>query len=57
MSSLIERIVAEHDDYEDLEGPLKKACILKYRDIILETLGEYQRKGNFIRIYPGKNSN
>jgi hypothetical protein len=28
----------------------------KQRQIIIETMLEYKRKGNFIRIYPSKNS-
>ena len=31
--------------------------MLKQREIILESLSEYSRKGNFVRIYPSKNSN
>lgn len=29
---------------------------MKYKEILKETLLEYQRKGNFVRIYPGKGS-
>ena len=35
---------------------LRKAASLRYREYIRETLSEHQRKGNFIRIYPAKNS-
>lgn len=33
---------------------LKRLCQLKNRDILKETLTEYSRRGNFIRIYPAK---
>lgn len=36
--------------------PMKKASGLRYKDYIRETVCEYQRRGNFIRIYPAKNS-
>jgi len=35
---------------------LKDAASLKFRDIIAETVHEFQRKGNFVRIFPAKNS-
>ena len=34
-----------------------KACAqLKFRDIISETVSEFSRKGNFVRIFPARNS-
>jgi hypothetical protein len=35
---------------------MKKASGLKYREYIRETVAEYQRRGNYIRIYPAKGS-
>ena len=35
---------------------MRKAAAIKYREYIRETLSEFQRKGNFIRIYPAKGS-
>lgn len=35
---------------------MKKACSIRYREYIRETLAEYSRKGNFIRIFPAKGS-
>jgi hypothetical protein len=35
---------------------MKKALNCKYREYVRETAAEYQRRGNFIRIYPAKNS-
>jgi hypothetical protein len=34
---------------------MKRACALKYRDIIHETVAENSRKSNFVRIFPAKN--
>ena len=41
----------------NFEDVIKSSCNLKHKDIILDTVNEYLRKGSFIRIYPGKNSN
>lgn len=35
---------------------LRKAAALKNRDIIRESTLEYSKRGNFIRIFPAKNS-
>ena len=35
---------------------MKTCCHLKFRDIIAETVNEFNRKNNFIRIYPARNS-
>jgi len=34
--------------------PLKKAANLKYKEFLKETIVENQRKGYFLRIYPGR---
>jgi len=39
-----------------LHESLRKAASLRYKDYVRETLAEYPRKGNFLRIYPAKNS-
>lgn len=44
------------DDYGALVGVLQKASLLKHREIILETCQEYERRGEFVRIYPAKGS-
>ena len=36
--------------------PIKRAANCRYREYIRETLAEYQRLGNFVRIYPAKGS-
>jgi len=35
---------------------MRAACMLKHREVIYEALGEYQRRGNFVRIFPSKQS-
>jgi hypothetical protein len=35
---------------------MRKAAALRYRDFVRETQAEYLRRGNFVRIYPAKNS-
>ena len=35
---------------------MKKGAAIRYREYIRETQAEYNRKGNFIRIYPAKGS-
>lgn len=35
---------------------LKKGSQLKYKEYIRETLAENLRKGNYIRMYPSRNS-
>jgi hypothetical protein len=35
---------------------MKRAASLRYKDYIREVLAENSRKGNFIRIYPAKNT-
>ena len=46
---------AEYNSGELTEA-LKSSCHLKFRDIISETVSEFNRKGNFVRIYPARNS-
>ena len=36
---------------------IKKLVPLKYKEMLRESIAEYGRKGNFIRIYPSKGSN
>lgn len=35
---------------------MKRATLLKYRDIIAETVTEFNRRANFVRIYPARGS-
>lgn len=43
-------------DFGHLHETMKKAATLRYRDYVRETLAENLRKGNFVRIYPAKNT-
>ena len=40
----------------DIEEVLRLTALLKHREIITDTIGEYSRRGNYVRIYPAKNS-
>jgi hypothetical protein len=54
---MIERLAMENPtEYSGLVEPMKKASTVRYREYIRETLIENQRRGNYIRIYPAKNS-
>ena len=54
---MIERLAVENPQkYSILVEPMKKAAGLRYKEHIQEAVGEYQRRGHFIRIYPAKNS-
>jgi hypothetical protein len=35
---------------------MRKAVAMRHRDLVRETCSEYLKRGNFIRIYPAKNS-
>lgn len=35
---------------------MKKLAVLRHKDILNEAVGEYFRKGNFVRIYPASGS-
>ena len=57
VENLIERTCKEHSqDYAGLSDSLHQACYLKFRDILAETVNEYNRRGEFVRIFPSKNS-
>lgn len=54
---MIERLAVENPaEFGILVDPMKKATGLRYKEYIREAIAEYQRRGNFIRIYPAKNS-
>mmetsp|Transcript_1254 Transcript_1254/g.786 ORF Transcript_1254/g.786 Transcript_1254/m.786 type:complete len:106 (+) Transcript_1254:524-841(+) len=55
--ALIDRVVAQNEDFSGLDEAMRNACVLKHKELIIDSLKEYQRKGNFVRIFPGKNSN
>jgi hypothetical protein len=43
-------------DCPDIDEVIKQAALLKYREIVSETVSEFSRRGNYVRIYPAKNS-
>jgi hypothetical protein len=51
---VIEQLADQESEVRDNLDLLKKLSSLKYKDILRESLNEYQRKGNFLRIYPAK---
>ena len=54
---MTERLAMENPgEFSNLVEPMKKASQVRYREYIRETLIENQRRGNYIRIYPAKNS-
>ena len=57
--TLIETLVEQHPElYEngELHDALKGCTALKFRDLIAETVAEFNRMTNFSRIYPARNS-
>ena len=44
----------EDNDVVNNREMMRQLCHLKHRDILKETLQEYSRRGNFLRIYPSK---
>jgi hypothetical protein len=54
---ILERIWEESQgELGEDEELLKKLCFVKFRDILLETVTEFNRSGEFVRIFPSKNS-
>lgn len=53
VTQIVERVCEEHpEEFGHLEETLKRACMLKFRDYLYETVYEYNRKGEFVRIFP-----
>jgi len=55
---MIEKYISENpQDYMTaIHEGMRKAVSFRHRDLIRETCQEYSKRGNFIRIYPAKNS-
>jgi len=51
-----ETIKESREEWEPLEEAMIRVGYLKQRDIVRETLEEYERRGNFVRVYPAKGS-
>jgi hypothetical protein len=43
-------------EFGQLEEPMRRLTMIKYRDLVLETVQEYNRCGEFIRIFPSRGS-
>jgi hypothetical protein len=44
------------DEFAQEEELLQRLCLVKFRDSLYETVSEYNRSGEFVRIFPSKNS-
>lgn len=44
------------EEFGHLDEPMRKLCLIKYRDIIHETVTEFNRSGEFVRIFPCRGS-
>ena len=56
---LIEQIhilIEEQPEYLKHEKLLKTMARTKYKELLRETVAEYNRRGNFVRIYPASGS-
>lgn len=59
VTNVLEQIVDMHPEiYENCEllDALKNCTALRFRDLISETVAEFNRMSNFSRIYPARNS-
>lgn len=52
----LDRIIKEMDESNENKDILRDVAKLKYKDVIKETIFEYERKGNFVRIFPAPGS-
>ena len=54
---LIDKLALTYEsEYLEIADTLKTCSQLRFRDIIAETVHEYSRMENFVRIYPARNS-
>lgn len=55
--SMIDKLAFDpNSEWAGMVEPMKRAANCRYREYIRETLAEYQRRGNYVRIYPAKGS-
>ena len=52
ISKDLEKLILELDWDKDFKDLMIKFAKLKHRDLIKEIVFEYERRGNFVRIYP-----
>lgn len=50
----LEKEIQGMDEPDSVKDQLRKLARLKNLDIIKEITSEYERKGNFVRIYPSR---
>ena len=46
--------LAENDDYKDDLDLIKQLSLVKNKEVLRETLLEFDRKGSFVCIFPAK---
>ena len=52
----IDKLALDDLEVNDNKDLIKRLACVKHKDILRETLAEYHRKGNFVRIFPAKGS-
>jgi len=57
LNQILEKVVEDYnDEFGALDEGIRKSSMLKFRDILYETVQEYNRCGEFVRIFPCKGS-
>ena len=57
LDQVLDRVLDEYpEEFGHMEDSLRKAAFIRYREILHETVVEYNRCGEFVRIFPSKNS-
>lgn len=57
LEQILGRVLDEYpDEFGHLDEALQKSSMLKFRDVLNETVIEYNRSGEFIRIFPCRHS-
>ena len=51
---MIDKLVNSDLDFNDQGDLFKRIASMKHKDILRETISEYSRRGNFVRVYPAK---
>lgn len=54
MNKELERLIKDSRESQETKELLLKLYRTRNRDILRETVMEYERKGEFVRIYPAK---
>ena len=57
LSSEINRYIESNDSLREYSSFLKSYISLKYKDVLIDTIEEYSRIEDFIRVYPSKGTN